>query len=400
MSSAVLDVERARRDTPGCQSVIHLNNAGASLMPRPVLAAITDHVALESQIGGYEAAEQNAGRIEDCYQLLADLLNCRASEIAVLDSATRAWDLAFYSLPLGPGDRILTSVAEYASNYISFLQRCHDTGATVDVIPNDATGQLAVDELEAMLDPRVKLIAITHVPTNSGLVNPAEAVGEVARRHGILYLLDACQSVGQLPVDVNRIGCDILSTTGRKYLRGPRGTGLLYIRQALATELTPVILDLYSAKWTTRTTFEIRDDARRFESWESSPALKLGLGSAVVHLQGFGIDAIWERVQALANQLRELLAEVDGVAVVDPGPVRCGIVSFTSPVLPRDLKQLMRVRGINIWTSETRSTRLDMESRKLTEVVRASVHYFNTSEELLVFQDAVRECVRAAPQLT
>ena len=226
-----IDVQKARLETPGCQHVLHLNNAGAALMPQPVLHATVGHLQLEALIGGYEAAAQAHEAVEHVYDATASLLGCHRDEVAIVENATRAWDMAFYAVPLKPGDRILTAVAEYASNYIAFLQVARKTGAVVEVVPNDASGQISLEALRHAIDDRVKLIAITHVPTNGGLVNPAEAVGRLAREAGIMYLLDACQSVGQMPVDVEAIGCDMLSATGRKFLRGPRGTGFLYVRR-------------------------------------------------------------------------------------------------------------------------------------------------------------------------
>jgi cysteine desulfurase / selenocysteine lyase len=263
-----IDVQRARRETPGCENVLHFNNAGAALMPQPVLHATIGHVQLEALIGGYEAAAQAHDAVEHVYDAAATLLGCQRDEIAIVENATRAWDMAFYAVPLGPGDRILTAVAEYASNYIAFLQMARKTGAVVEVIPNDASGQLSVDALRRAIDARVKLIAITHVPTNGGLVNPAAAVGQVAREAGVLYLLDACQSIGHLPIDVEAMGCDMLSATGRKYLRGPRGTGLLYVRREILDRLEPPFLDLHAAQWVAHDRFKIRPDVRRFENWE------------------------------------------------------------------------------------------------------------------------------------
>ena len=242
-----IDIERARRDTPATDSILHFNAAGAALMPTPVLQAQLRHLQLEADTGGYEAAAAEDARIEAIYDSIARLLNADRAEIALVQNATVAWDMAFYSVGFAPGDRILTAEAEYASNYIAFLQVARRTGAVIDIVPSDAAGELDIDALERMIDPRVKLIAITHVPTNGGLVNPAAEVGRIARAHGILYLLDACQSVGQMPIDVAAIGCDMLSATGRKYLRGPRGTGFLYVRRGVLDRLEPPLLDMQAA---------------------------------------------------------------------------------------------------------------------------------------------------------
>lgn len=199
----------------------------------------------------------------------------------------------------------------------------------IEVIPDDETGQLSVDALRQMADERVRLIAITHVPTNGGLVNPAAEIGAVAREVGALYLLDACQPVGQMQIDVNEIGCDLLSVTGRKFLRGPRGTGLLYVRRAILDQLEPPLLDLHAAEWVASDRYVLREDARRFENWESNLAAKLGLGAAIDYALDWGLEPIWARVSPLAERLRERLSELPGVVVRDRGVVRCGIVTFT-----------------------------------------------------------------------
>ena len=377
------DVERARRDTPGCEGVVHLNNAGAALLPRQVLDAMVSHLVRESTVGGYEAAADAHEQVEHVYDAIARLLNCSRTEVAIVENATRAWDMAFYSFTFEPGDRILSSAAEYESNYLAFLQVSRRTGARVEIVPSDATGQVSVEALEAMIDDRVRLISLTHVPTNGGLVNPAAEVGRVARRHGIPFILDACQSAGQLPLDVEEIGCDVLSATGRKYLRGPRGTGFLYVRGSLLGQLEPPLIDLHAAEWISRDEYRIRPDARRFENWETNYAAKIALGVAVDYAQDWGIGPIWDRVQGLGQALRDRLAELPRVTILDVGAVRCGIVSFAVEGLEgAEVQRRLRTDGINVSVSPRRYTRIDMEDRGLAEVIRASVHYYNTEGEI------------------
>jgi cysteine desulfurase/selenocysteine lyase len=378
-----IDLNRLRKDTPGCRNVAHFNNAGSSLPPKPVLKAVIDHLELESRIGGYEAADQADARLEGVYKSVSRLINAKPSEIALVENATRAWDMAFYSLKFQPGDRILTAQSEYVSNYIAFLQVAQRCGATVEPAPNDEFGQLSIPALEKMIDKRVKLIAVTHVPTNGGLINPAAAIGKVARENGIPFLLDACQSVGQLEIDVAKIGCDMLSATGRKFLRGPRGTGFLYVRKSLIEKLEPPFLDLHAATWTAADRYEIRKDARRFENWESYVAGRLGLGAAADYALAIGMKNIEADIRAKAAILRQALGAIKGVTVRDLGEHPGGIVTFTKKGHRAEaIKKTLAAAKINVSVSGASSTLLDMTARKLSELVRASVHYYNTPAEI------------------
>jgi cysteine desulfurase/selenocysteine lyase len=234
-----------------------------------------------------------------------------------------------------------------------------------------------------LLDERVKLIALTHVPTNGGLVQPAARVGELARRAGIPFLLDACQSTGQMHLDVGALGCDMLCATGRKYLRGPRGTGFLYVRKAMLAHMEPPMLDLRAATWVEQGRFEVRGDARKFETWEAAAAPRLGLGVAIEYALALGLEKIERRVQGLAALLREQLPEVQGVTVRDLGRVRCGIVTFTYDGHPaEEVLQWLQANGIAARTTEKSVTRIDMEQRGLDELVRTSLHYYNTETEI------------------
>jgi cysteine desulfurase / selenocysteine lyase len=385
-----IDLQRVRADTIGVNNRVHLNNAGAGLMPTPVLDAMTGYLRREAEIGGYEAAIEQTDRLDGVYASVARLLGAAPDEIALTENATVAWQMAFYALAFRPGDRILTAQAEYAANYVALLQVAKRTGAIIEVIPNDRSSALCAQSLDRMIDDRVRLIAITWVPTNGGLVNPAAAVGKIARKHGIPYLLDACQAVGQMPVDVAVLGCDMLSATGRKFLRGPRGTGFLYVRRDLMLRLEPPIIDHFGAPWVAADRYELRPDARRFETWENNYAARLGLGVAVDYALSIGMEPIMVRCRLLADRLRSELARIPGVTLHDLGTERAAIVTFTVAGMDAtEVHARMSAEGINVTTSQPSSTRLDATARSLPMIVRASPHYYNTEDEILRLTRAI-----------
>lgn len=385
-----LDIAALRADTPACETVLHFNNAGAGLMPRPVQEALISHLELEARLGGYEAHDDAKEGCDAFYTEMAALLNAKPGEIAYIENATRAWDMAFFSLPLEPGDRILTHASEYVSNYLGLMLQARRCGLEIDIIPSDHSGQIDIDAISALIQPKTRLIAITHVPTQGGLVNPAEEVGRIAKEHGLYYLLDACQSAGQIDLDVKKLGCDMLSGTGRKYLRGPRGTGFLYVREGLIDKLDPPFIDLFSATWTGPDTYELQPDAKRFENWERFVAGQIGLGVAANYAQTIGMPAIEKRVADLGAALREALDDVPGVTLQDLGTRKCGIVTFTKDgTTPQAMSATLRDQGINISVSNRTSAQLDLGARGLDHLARASVHYYNTEDEIARFAKAV-----------
>ena len=376
-------LEDVRRDTPGVDNVVHFNNAGSALPPQVVLDTVIDHLRREAEIGGYEAAAETADREEAVYTSIAALIGAEARQIATIENATRAWDMAVYGFPFQPGDRVLTARAEYASNVIALLQLRDRFGIEIVLVEDDEHGQISLDHLEAELGRGAAMVALTHIPTNGGLVNPAEAVGALCAEHEVFFVLDACQSVGQVPVDVAVLGCDVLAATGRKYLRGPRGTGFLYVSDRALDRIVPPFLDLHAASWTGPDTYEICGDARRFENFETSHAGKLGLGAAIDYGLALGPEATWVRIEALGATLRAGLSAVDGVTVQDKGERRCGIVTFTVDGRAAEaVKDDLTAVGINTSVSPAGWAHFDLPPRGLAAVVRASVHYYNSDEEI------------------
>ncbi len=387
----IMDIAKVRADTPGIHHGIHLLACGAALMPQAVVDAIVEHTELEARIGGYEAYQARAEELDSTYDSVARLLNAKPQEIALVENATVGWCLAFYSLPLKEGDRILTCEAEYAANYVAYLQRAKRDGIIIDVVPSDASGALDVLALEDMITERTALISTTWIPTNGGLINPAEKIGAIAKAHDIPFLLDACQAVGQMPVDVEALQCDFLSATARKFLRGPRGAGFLYVREKWLETLEPVMIDHFAAPWVSREGYELRPDARRFESWENNYALRAGLKAACDYALEIGLDMIQSRSFGLAALLREQLEDIPGAQIQDLGEKQCAIVSFTIEGLdPTATADKLRENGIAIGTSNLSSTRIDAERRQLPLMLRAAPHYYNTEEDIAALIAALK----------
>lgn len=376
------EVAHERSITPGTGHVNHLNHAGSSLPTQGVLDTQLDYLTNEAHTGGYEAAAQTQNVSEAVYTSIANLIGAKPSEIARAEHATTAWNAAFWSLPMVKGQRILTVEAEYGANAMAFFRARERYGVTIEVVPSTPAGAVDLDALEATLGNDVAVVALTHVPTNGGLINPAAEVGALTKAAGVPYLLDACQSVGQMQLDVAELGCDFLSATGRKFLRGPRGTGFLYVADTIIDRLHPSQPDHHGALWIAPDHYELRPDARRFEYWEFNHAAWHGLGAAVEHANAIGMGRIESTVQERANQLRSALAE-NGFASFDIGEHRAGIITTECPgVSATAAKAALNERSINVSVTTPDSTWWDAARRDLPDLLRLSVHYITTPDEV------------------
>lgn len=391
-----LDVAQLRADTPPCEHVLHLDHAGSSLPPRCVTDAVIAHLEREATVGGYRAASEAAPQLERFYDEAAAATGAAREGIAFFESATRAWQAVVAALRLGPGDRVLLHRTTYASNALAFLQ-LERRGVVLELVGSTDTGEIDTAQLREALERPAQLVALTHVPTGSGLIQPAAEVGALARAYGVPFLLDACQSLGQVPVDLRAIGADFLTSTGRKYLRGPRGTGLLAMDTRWLDRLEPAMVDLYGATWTGDRAYALRPDARRFEAFERSFAGQIGLGVALGYGNGLGWAALSDRIGFLGEALRARLAGVDRVAVRDDGLRRGGIVTLT--VEGADLRALhgrLRARDIHTSVSHASSSLLHHAARGVEATLRASVHALNTEAELDAFVQALDAEIRRA----
>jgi selenocysteine lyase/cysteine desulfurase len=389
----VIDLETEQTLTPGCRDQIFLDSAGSSLPPSTVVDEVVMHLHREAAVGGYRAANE---RIQDLTALpdsVARLIGASADEIALSDSATRSWNQFVTALPWRSRDRILICGNEYASNAIALLQRAREYGCTVEVVPDGPDGDIDLGALSEMLDERVRLVSVVHVATNSGRITLVPPIVELAHAVGALVVLDACQSVGQLAIDVAELGVDALSATGRKWLRAPRGTGFLYLRRDLLEQLEPPAADLHGGTWDSPDRYTLRPDAGRFELWESDVAGRLGLKVAIDHLLGLGAAEVESAVRSRSAQLRAGLGALDGVTVQDRGSDFGGLVTFTVTGLDADeVRDSLLTDGVTVSVSSAGSTRIDMASRGLSAVVRASPHYF-------VGPDQIEEAVAAVARI-
>ena len=396
-----LNIDKLRAETDGCQgSLAHFNNAGASLMPSCVLKATRDHLDLENMIGGYEAAARMQPAMDQVYQNVARLINADTDEIALLNNATEGWNSAFYSLGWETGDQVITTRSEYNSNMIAFRHLEDRAGIEIVLTPDSEDGTLDLEALDRLIGARTKLVAVSHMPTNEGLVQPVEQVGKIVQAHNVPFLLDACQSVGQMPIDVRKIGCTMLSATGRKYLRGPRGTGFLWMRRDWIVRTTPHVLDSRSAYWDRVDGFTIAPDARRFELWEKNVAGLLGLGAACRYAHDTGLEQVWTRIRKSSAALRNGLKAIPGITVQDRGGLKSGIVTFCHDTIGASefVDRLREDCRINTSVSDTQLTRQILTRQGVLELVRASLHAFNSDAEISSLIEAVEVIRRGRTQ--
>jgi selenocysteine lyase/cysteine desulfurase len=383
-----IDTAALRARTPGTGGAHHLNAAGAAIPTEQTVARIVEHLELEARIGGYEAAAQARPLLDAVYDSAAAMLGADPEEIALAESATVAWRRALAALRLRAGDRVVLSHSTYVSCALHLLALERERGILLEVLPCGDDGAVDLGALAGALQRPAKLLVLSHVPTTSGLVEPVERAGALARDAGVTFALDATQSVGQLPVDVRTIGCDIAFTTGRKFLRGPRGTGILYVRAGLGLE--PYAPDVRGADWVGDREWRTSTDARRFETWEAAHALRLGLGNALDEALALGPTAIAAHLVPMAAGLRAALANVPGVAIADPPRSPSAIVTFNvKGTSAGTVAARLGDRRVHVVAVPAGHGRWDLGARGLDEIVRASPHVHNDRSDLEALIDGV-----------
>lgn len=351
-------------------------------MPRPVLQAMVDHLQRESIEGGYESADDVEPAVVDAYAQVATLLGAAPRNIAVVENATVAFFQALSAFDFRPGDIIITTRNDYISNQLAYLSLAKRQGVVIERAADLSEGGVDPQSVRELLrNPRVRLVAVTWIPTNSGLIQPVEDIGAIAEEARVPYLVDACQAVGQLPIDVGRLRCDFLSATARKFLRGPRGLGFLYVSdRALSRGDAPLYIDMRGASWATADSYELAPDAHRFENWESSYALVLGLGAAARYANEAGVQRCGERARMLADRLRDQLSRF--ARVLDRGAQRAAIVTVDFGVAADKVVSELRRQHINTSATFRQWAILDMTEKGVRSALRVSPHYYNTEQEI------------------
>ncbi|WP_340104753.1 aminotransferase class V-fold PLP-dependent enzyme [Rhodohalobacter sp. 8-1] len=386
-------IKKWREDTPGCTYRNHLNNAGAALMPQPVIDTVQNHLELESRIGAYEAGDAASEDIQKAYTSVGELIGADSKNVAVVENATVATSQALSAFEFESGDTIITTNVDYSSNQIMLLNLSKRFGVDImraEDLPEGGVDPASVRRL--IRKHRPKLMLMSWIPTNSGLVQDATSVGGICREENVPIILDACQAVGQIAVDVKELKCDFLAATSRKFLRGPRGMGFLYVSdRVLEKNMYPLFPDTHGARWTGPETFRLEEGAKRFENWEFPHALLLGMGMAAEYANQIGVEVIAQRATELGDYTRGKLTDIPGVRVLDYGNQKCAIVSATFEEIEADvLVQKLRERNINTSSAFRTSGVIDMNSKKANAVLRISPHYYNRRDEVDQVVDELR----------
>jgi selenocysteine lyase/cysteine desulfurase len=389
----MLNIEQLRHQTPGCQYKTHFNNAGASLLPQKVLDAIIAHVQLEAITGGYEAADLKANEVNGFYESTAKLLNCKSSNVAFTSSATNSFARALSCISFQVGDSILLANEDYISNQIAFLSLQKRFGIKILRAASLPEGGVDVADMERLMDlHHPKLVSLTHVPSNTGLIQPVELVGQLCADRDIYYLVDGCQSAGQIPVDVQKIKCDFFTATMRKFLRGPRGAGFLYVSDKIINEkLEPLFIDLKGAEWTNADEYIPRMDARRFEDWELPYPLVMGSKAAIDLAITLGLDEIQNRNTILCDRVKNGLSMQPNITLLDKGTNQSSIITvkINNQKAPELLTNL-RSKNINTSIAYRNFALIDFDTKSVDWALRISPHYYNTEKEVDLLIETLR----------
>ncbi len=391
---SLIDITKVRADTPGCTQKIFLNSAGSSLMTKGVVNVMQSYLEKEMILGGYQTVPFFQHEIDAFYLHASALLHTSPANIAFNFNATDAYAKAVSSIPFRSGDFILTTEDDYVSNYILFFSLQKRFGLQIVRCNTLPSGDIDMFDLETkMLKYRPVLVSVTHIPSNSGKIQDVEQIGHLCEKYDIWYIVDACQSAGQMDIDVTKIKCDFLSATGRKFLRGPRGTGLLYVSdKALAAGLEPLLIDMRGATWDTENSYKPSGSATRFELWEANYSNILGLSEAIRYAMSIGLENIRAYNLELCQLLKEQLQTIPDIRITEEGSQTGSIVTFTSDTKTLDeYKNTLDMANISYSVGYRHFALIDFNKKNVDWVIRFSPHYFNTTDEILQVGEILRK---------
>ncbi len=402
----VLDAAAIRRDFPildqasGSEPFIFLDSAATTLKPRQVIDAVTEYYAAYSSNvhrGIYKIAERATAEYEAVREKTARFINApETSGIVFTSGATESINLAAYSWArrnLSPGDEILITEMEHHSNLVPWQLAAQDTGAALKYIPILEDGTLDREKLDELLNPKVKLLCLTHQSNVLGTVNPVADIAAKAHDAGALVLVDASQSVPHFPVDVQALDCDFMAFSGHKML-GPTGVGVLYARPELLEAMPPFLgggemirsVSMESSVW--------NDIPFKFEAGTPNVAQVIGLGSAIDYLSNIGMEKVARCEQKLRDYATDRLAEIPGLRIYGNAPRRGAVLSFDlDGIHPHDIAQMLSEYGVAVRAGHHCAQPI-MKRYQVSSTTRASFYIYNTFEEADQLCDAIRKVQR------
>lgn len=351
----------------------YFNHGGCSFITTSTLDAVVKQLRHEQEMGNAVADLMSSADRSSVYKLAAQTVGANEEDVALTDSHTTGWAKSLQTISLNAGDVILTNRSEWGGNLSSLQKLAHLHGSSVVVMPTTAYGSVCLKSLAALMSKSVKLISVSWIGSNGGHVEPVAEIGELAQAHGVPYFLDASQVVGQMPVNVQHIGCDVLTAPGRKWLRGPKGTGFMYLRPEFLEKCQETAQADSAADSSTPLT------AKYFEVSSASVPLQMGLLAALAQLEQVGVETIQKQILTRSQYLWERLQGIPGVNCICPVAPQHGLVSFNVVGHPATaVRQKLMGIGIEVAANLATFTPLDMHERQLDAVVRASPHACTT----------------------
>lgn len=374
----------------------YFNNAGSGIMSNDTFDTIVNHMRLEMQYGAYKAAIIREKEIKEFYKYAAKLLNAESSEeIAFIDSASRGWNLVMYGLPVTSNTSIVTLESEYGTNLLTIYDIANKTGCSVTVVKCHEDGSFDLLDVEDALSKGECILAVSHVAAQGAIENPVNELGILAEKYKAIYIVDGCQACGQIPINVQEMKCDFYITAGRKWLCGPRGTGILYVKKESRFPSSQIDLstsDLVFDNNNKVVGIKTVESAKRFELWEKNVASLLGLSNAIKECLNLGLPRIQDGIISNTIKIREAICNNPKLTLVGKKDAPIGNASFytNNEALERDIKVFFEENGFIISCMCDWDCPLFFPKNNVKYIFRITPHYYTPSEEV----HEMCECIR------